>query len=155
MTRIRLLAASLAWLAAGAAAAQGIHRWTDERGRVHYGNEPPRHARAVPLPERVATYGGPVEVHRVPGVVKAPAAAVAAPVVLYATSWCAYCRVARAYFRKHGIDYVEHDVEKSAEAKAEFTRLGGKGVPLVVLGRAAMNGFSESGFETLLARSGR
>ena len=63
--------------------------------------------------------------------------------------------MARAYFRKHGIDYVEHDVEKSAEAKAEFTRLGGKGVPLVVLGRAAMNGFSESGFETLLERSGR
>jgi len=155
MTRIRLLAASLASLAAAAAAAQGIHRWTDERGRVHYGNEPPRHARTAPVPERVQTFGGPVEVHRVPGVVKPPAAATAEPVVLYATSWCSYCKVARAYFRKHGIEYVEHDVEKSAEAKAEFLRLGGKGVPFVVYGRAAMNGFSESGFEALLARSGR
>jgi glutaredoxin len=144
----------LALLAAGAAAAQGIHRWTDERGRVHYGNEPPRNARTAPVPERVQTFGGLVEVHRVPGVVKPPAAT-AEPVVLYATAWCAYCKVARAYFRKHGIDYVEHDVEKSAEAKAEFLRLGGKGVPFVVYGRAAMNGFSESGFEALLARSGR
>ncbi|HZN85781.1 MAG TPA: glutaredoxin domain-containing protein [Burkholderiales bacterium] len=145
----------LALLAAGAAAAQGIHRWTDERGRVHYGNEPPRDARAMQVPERVSTYAGPVDVRRVPGVVKAPAAAAAQPLVMYATSWCPVCAKARAYFRKHGIAYEEHDVEKSPEAKAEFTRLGGKGVPLIVHGRAAMSGFSENGFEALLARSGR
>lgn len=146
---------SLALLAAGAAAAQGIHRWTDERGRVHYGNEPPRNARAIEVPERINTYGGPVEVRRVPGVVKTPGAAAAQPVVMYATAWCPYCKKARAYFQRNGIAYVEHDVEKSAEAKAEFARLGGKGVPLIVAGRAAMSGFSESGFEALLARSGR
>ena len=142
-------------LAAGAAAAQGIHRWTDERGRVHYGSEPPRNAHAVQVPERVSTYAGPVEVRRVPGVVKAPGSETAQPVVMYATAWCPYCAKARAYFRKNGIAYIEHDVEKSAEAKAEMARLGGKGVPLIVLGRAAMNGFSESGFEALLARAGR
>lgn len=149
------IAGLLALLAAGSAAAQGIHRWTDERGRVHYGNEPPRNARAVPVPERVQTYAGPVEVHRVPGVVKAPGAAAAEPVVMYATAWCSFCKRARAYFQRNGIAYVEHDVEKSPAAKAEFARLGGKGVPLIVVGRAAMSGFSESGFEALLARSGR
>jgi glutaredoxin len=76
-------------------------------------------------------------------------------VVMYATSWCPYCAKARAYFAQGGIAYVEHDVEKSAHARAEFKRLGGHAVPLIVVGREKMNGFSEVGFEFLLARAAR
>ena len=76
-------------------------------------------------------------------------------VVMYATSWCPYCAQARDYFAKAGIAYVEHDVEKSASAKTEFRRLGGRGVPLIVVGREKMNGFSEQGLEHLLARAAR
>lgn len=74
-------------------------------------------------------------------------------VVMYATSWCPYCAKARAYFAKSGIAYVEHDVEKSAGANAEFKRLGGRGVPLIVVGRERMSGFSEQAFEHLIARA--
>jgi glutaredoxin len=74
---------------------------------------------------------------------------------MYATSWCQYCAQARAYFARAGIAYVEHDVEKSASANAEFKRLGGRGVPLIVVGREKLNGFSEQGFEHLLARAAR
>ena len=42
-----------------------------------------------------------------------------------------------------------------AAATAEFKRLGGKGVPLIVHAGQRMRGFSERGFESLLARSGR
>jgi glutaredoxin len=85
-----------------------------------------------------------------------PAQAGSTPeVVMYATSWCPYCAQARAYFARAGIAYVEHDVEKSASAKAEFRRLGGRGVPLIVVGREKMNGFSEQGFEHLLVRAVR
>ncbi len=83
------------------------------------------------------------------------AAAASGPVVLYATSWCRYCAQARAYFAKNGIAYIEHDVEKSASANAEFKRLGGKGVPLIVHAGQTMRGFSEQGFESLLARTRR
>jgi len=92
------------------------------------------------------------------------AAAVAAPgaraeqtqqVVMYATSWCPYCAKARAYFAESGIAYVEHDVEKSATARAEFKRLGGRAVPLIVVGGETMDGFSEVGFEFLMARVAR
>ena len=76
-------------------------------------------------------------------------------VVMYATGWCPYCARARAYFARAGIAYVEHDVEKSASAYAEFKRLGGRGVPLIVVGREKLNGFSEQGFEHLLARAAR
>jgi len=76
-------------------------------------------------------------------------------VVMYATSWCPYCAKARAYFAQSGIAYVEHDVEKSATARAEFKRLGGRAVPLIVVGREQMNGFSEVGFEFLMTRAAR
>jgi glutaredoxin len=86
----------------------------------------------------------------------APARAEATPpVVMYATSWCPYCAKAREYFARSGIAYVEHDVEKSARANAEFRRLGGRGVPLIVVGREKLNGFSEQGFEDMLARAAR
>jgi glutaredoxin len=84
-----------------------------------------------------------------------PQAAVAGPVVMYATSWCPYCAKARAYFGKKGIAYTEYDVEKSPSAKAEFRRLGGRGVPLILVGREKMSGFSEEGFDALLARASR
>lgn len=86
----------------------------------------------------------------------APARAEATPqVVMYATSWCPYCAKARAYFARSGIAYVEHDVERSASANAEFKRLGGRVVPLILVGREKLNGFSEQGFEDMLARAAR
>ena len=83
------------------------------------------------------------------------AAAQSAPVVMYATSWCPYCAKARAYFAKNGIAYVEHDIEKSAAVNAEFKRLGGRGVPLILVGNEKMAGFNELAFESLLARAER
>ena len=76
------------------------------------------------------------------------------PVVMYATSWCPYCAKARAYFKKNRIDYVEHDIEKSAAAQAEHRRLGGRGVPLIVVGKEKMSGYSEQGLDAMFARAG-
>jgi glutaredoxin len=76
------------------------------------------------------------------------------PVVMYATTWCPYCAKARGYFARKGIAYVEYDIEKSAAVNAEFKRLGGRGVPLILVGTQKMSGFSEQGLEALLARAG-
>lgn len=40
---------ALLWAACGAAAAQGVYKWTDERGQVHYGDKPPAGASAQPV----------------------------------------------------------------------------------------------------------
>lgn len=95
-----------------------------------------------------------------PGVAQSPSAgstadATAQKVVMYATDWCPYCAKARAYFRSNGIDYVEHDIEKSPSAHAEYKRLGGRGVPLILIGEQRMNGFSETRFDSLYASSRR
>jgi glutaredoxin len=74
---------------------------------------------------------------------------------MYATSRCPYCAQARAYLAKKGVPYIEYDVEKSQTAHAEFKRLGGRGVPLIVHGANVMRGFREQSFDALLARNGR
>lgn len=152
MTRALLLV--LALVAAGTAAAQGIYRWTDAQGKVHYSSEPPPGVRAGEVRARINSYSAPVEVNTAPAVPRTQAAATG-PVVMYATSWCSYCAKARAYFGRKGIAYTEYDVEKSPTANAEFKRLGGRGVPLILVGREKMNGFSERGFDALLARAAR
>ena len=147
---MRAFLGCLALLVAVNAAAQ-VYRWTDEKGRVVYGNEPPPGAKSSAVQNRINSYSGPPEVQR---------AATVAPndantVTMYATSWCGYCAQARAYFAKKGVPYIEHDVEKSQAAHAEFKRLGGRGVPLIVHGANTMRGFRAESFDALLARNGR
>jgi glutaredoxin len=77
------------------------------------------------------------------------------PVVMYATAWCPYCAKARAYFKRTNTAYVEHDIEKSVDAHAEFKRLGGRGVPLILVGDEKLRGFSELAFESAYARAER
>ena len=76
-------------------------------------------------------------------------------VVMYATAWCPYCAKARDYFARTGTAYVEHDIEKSADARAEFKRLGGRGVPLILVGSEKLRGFNELAFESAYARAER
>ena len=83
------------------------------------------------------------------------AAAAARPqVTMFATSWCPYCRKAREYFAANNIPYVELDVEKSEEAKQRYRVLGGKGVPVILVGEQRLNGYSEQRLAQLLKASG-
>lgn len=70
-------------------------------------------------------------------------------VVMYATSWCPYCQQARNYFRQQGISYTEYDIERDAEAKHRYQAFGGRGIPVIFVGKRRMNGFSASGFNRI------
>lgn len=70
-------------------------------------------------------------------------------VVMYATSWCPYCQQARNYFREQGIPYVEYDIEKNEEARRAYKAFGGRGIPVIFVGKRRMNGFSVAGFNRI------
>lgn len=70
-------------------------------------------------------------------------------VVMYATSWCPYCRQARNYFRQQGLRYIEHDIEKDAAARQAYKVFGGRGIPVIFVGKRRMNGFSVAGFNKI------
>ena len=67
-----------------------------------------------------------------------------AAVVLYATQWCGYCQKARELMAKHNIVYFEYDIEKSSEGRAQYDRLGGKGVPVLLIGEEVVMGYNAS-----------
>jgi glutaredoxin/ribosomal protein L37AE/L43A len=65
-------------------------------------------------------------------------------VVLYSASWCGYCRAARDFFIQNGIAYSEHDMEKSAAGIEGYKKLGGGGVPIILIGGEKIRGFSQA-----------
>lgn len=54
-------------------------------------------------------------------------------VVLYSTTWCGYCAKTRQYFAENNISYIDLDVETSEQGRTEYQRMGGNGVPIVVV----------------------
>jgi glutaredoxin len=123
-----------------------IHRWVDDQGKVHFGDRPPPDVEASVVKLRINTYESP-SIEALAEVVSG-----GAEVVLYSTSWCGVCRKAKAYFDTNGIAYTEYDIEKSAKGKREFDRLGGRGVPVILVGDKRLNGFSSASFKKIYAR---
>lgn len=70
-------------------------------------------------------------------------------VVMYATRWCPYCQQARNYFRRQGIAYTEYDIESDGEARRRYQAFGGRGIPVIFVGKRRLDGFSESAFRRI------
>lgn len=90
--------------------------------------------------------------------VQIPASNNSQQVILYATSWCGYCKKTRALFKELNVHYVEFDIETSAEGKAQHAALvardgGSGGVPVIVIGDTTVHGYDEQGIRALLAVS--
>ncbi|HYE35101.1 glutaredoxin domain-containing protein [Methylocaldum sp.] len=75
-------------------------------------------------------------------------------VTIFTTEWCGVCRKAKAYMASHGVAYDELDIEKSRSAKTKFDQLGGRAVPVILVGKEKMIGFSPSKFEAMLGDAG-
>jgi glutaredoxin len=143
-------------LALPAIASGQVYRWTDEAGRVHYGDKPPADRKAKAVEDRISSYAGAAQVTQVPA---APRKAGtpgqgSAQVVLYSAVWCKYCRQAKAYFAQRGLRYEERDVEASPGARREYDQLGGRGVPVILVGRQRMDGYSQGRLESMLRAEG-
>ncbi|WP_078120890.1 glutaredoxin domain-containing protein [Thiosocius teredinicola] len=137
---------SLIGLLVTSAAPADIYRWTDANGKVHFTDKPPVDQQTEKVEVRVNTYESVSYDTSIFDTGK--------KVVLYSASWCGYCKKAKQYFRSNNIAFTEYDIEKSAKAKREYDRLGARGVPVILVGKQRMNGFSEKGFERLYARAG-
>ena len=70
-------------------------------------------------------------------------------VVMYSAAWCGVCKTAKKYFTEKKIAYSEYDIDTNPKAKADFDKMGGRGVPVILVGSRRMNGFSAGGFEQL------
>jgi glutaredoxin-like YruB-family protein len=80
----------------------------------------------------------------------AATAAKAKKVVMYTTSHCPACKAAKQYLAQKGVPYDEIDVEKSREGLEAFQKLGGHGVPLILIGDKRMSGFNPQAIDAAL-----
>jgi glutaredoxin len=72
-----------------------------------------------------------------------------AAVEIYTTSFCGTCKIAKAYMKRQGIAYTEHDIESDIERRREFYARGGTATPLIFVHGQRMQGFDVKEFEPL------
>jgi glutaredoxin len=70
-------------------------------------------------------------------------------VVMLSTSWCGYCRKARAFFYANDIEFEEIDAERTSsnQIRQLYRRTG---VPFIFVGRETVSGFDEPRLRELL-----
>jgi glutaredoxin len=60
------------------------------------------------------------------------------------TSWCGYCRKARAYIYSLGVNLIEYNIEKDVSKREEMLRKSGgsTGVPLIDVEGIIIRGYN-------------
>ncbi len=74
-------------------------------------------------------------------------------VIVYSTTWCAFCKTEKQYLDKLGVNYVEKDIEADKEAYNELMSKNGgafQGVPVTDIGGELVLGFDRAKIDTLL-----
>ncbi len=129
-----------------------IYKTVDESGRVIFTDKPTINAEQVEVDTSQNNTDGlsSSQYSKADKIKQSPRQK---PVVMYSTNWCGVCTKARQYMQSNGIRFKEYDIEKSDSAHREFKKLGGKGVPLILVGNQKMSGFSASRLTAMLGNS--
>jgi glutaredoxin len=139
-----------------------MYRWEDKNGIVTFKETPPPPSKknrvkvytdsdftaAPPAPVPTKNSG-----HRPPNTAQTSPAAEAKPVrpanpiEMYVTDWCGVCKRAEQYMASKNYPFVAYDIEKDTAAMKRYRDLGGRGVPLILLGSQKLAGFSGSAID--------
>jgi glutaredoxin len=138
-----------------------VYKWVDKEGIVSFSQTPPpsehtpQNAAVETLsfadPPLIEEMENPNEAadKNTLGVQKTEPSKRLPPVKIYTTSTCPYCLMAKSYMNQKGIAYTEYDIDKTPTYQSAFKQLGGRGVPLILVGAYRMNGFSPEAFDRL------
>lgn len=132
-------------------ASSELFKWTDADGRTFYSDKPPAGGKAKlvvyrdskPTSTKASIEPGIAEVKEDNKPVKAK------KIVMYSAAWCGVCKKAKAYLDANGISYKEYDIENSLKGRNDYKRLKGAGVPIIMIDKERMDGFSQGRFEKM------
>jgi len=71
-------------------------------------------------------------------------------VIVYTSSTCPYCTLAKNHLTEKGVSYVEKNVSTDKDARKELMAMGHMGVPVVVINGQEIVGFDKEKIDTLL-----
>lgn len=135
------IAICISCIAAIGAAHAEIYRWTDQNGKVHFADRPSAAHTSETVKLRINTYESVGY--------DTSATDAGKDVVMYSASWCGVCKKARRYFEDSRIAFTEFDIDKNPKARSAYEKLGARGVPVILVGKQRMNGFSIEGFRRI------
>lgn len=70
---------------------------------------------------------------------------------IYSTPTCVYCKMAKEFFKKNNVRYIEKNVAEDEAARAEMTEKSGQmGVPVITIGDSVVVGFDAGKLSQLL-----
>ena len=142
-----------------AATAQTVYKSTGPDGVVVYSDHPPADGKI----DKTMTFdnlpSSPVPPE--PALEVQPRAHPAAPppadsrnksgVILYASSWCGYCKRARVWLAQNRVNYQEVDID-TPYGRSSFRRASGQGgIPLLVSGARYIRGFTAEAYAAFFA----
>ena len=72
-------------------------------------------------------------------------------ITIYSTSYCAYCKMAKEYFKSKNLDFEEHDVMADLPRREEMIKKSGQlGVPVIDIDGKIVIGFDRPRINQLL-----
>ncbi|MDO5725476.1 MAG: glutaredoxin family protein [Tissierellia bacterium] len=71
-------------------------------------------------------------------------------VVVYTSSTCPYCSMAKDYLKKLNVEFTEKNVSTDRAAREELMKLGHTGVPLLIIDGQEIVGFDKCKVDELL-----
>lgn len=71
-------------------------------------------------------------------------------VVVYTSSTCPYCTLAKDYLDEKGVEYTVKNVQQDKDARKELMDMGHMGVPVVVIGEEEIVGFDKTKIDLAL-----
>ena len=78
-------------------------------------------------------------------------------VIVYSTSWCAFCHTEMEWLKKLGVEYTAKDIEAEPAARDELLGKNGgnfQGVPVTDINGELILGFDRPKLEDALRRNG-
>ncbi len=139
------------------------YKWEDAQGTLHVTDYPPPTQSAKnttvhqfepePVKDSSAVNQAQKESSSPSSSVEDSKKNIKSEVVMYSTSWCSYCKMARDYFKSRNISFTDYDIEKDKEAAERKKQLqNGSGVPFVIINGDKITGFSPEKYERSLQK---
>lgn len=129
-----------------------IYKWTDSNGKTHFSDAAPAEQKAQTVTlDNINTFED-VSISDAPdwkGFYQPETKERVKNVVMFSTERCGYCKKARQYFIERGIAFTERKIDSDTTALEEYQELDATGVPVILIGRKRMDGFSQSTFDQL------
>jgi glutaredoxin-like YruB-family protein len=76
-----------------------------------------------------------------------------AKVIIYSTTWCAFCKTEEQYLDRLGVSYIKKDIEEDKEAYEELMKKNGgefQGVPVTDIAGSLVLGFDRRKIDEVL-----